>query len=70
MPQYPLEQWYYATPYPASGPMTRAERDLWLRLVMMGSHLLAQPKEGEEPEPPDYRLLIKDRFKIGMRKSA
>jgi hypothetical protein len=41
--------------------MTRAERDLWLRQVMMGSHLLAQPKAGEEPEPPNWRLLIKDR---------
>jgi hypothetical protein len=61
MPQYPLQQWFHATPYPASGPMSRPERDLWLRLVMMGSHLLAMPKEGEMPEPPNYRLLIRDR---------
>lgn len=61
MPQRPLENWHFAVPFPASGPMSRDERDLWLRLVMMGSHLLAQPKEGEEPEPPNWRLLIKDR---------
>jgi hypothetical protein len=42
--QYPLKNWHYMTPYPASGPMSRAKRDWWLDLVMKGSHYTAGPK--------------------------
>ena len=27
--QYPLENWHFSTPYPASGPMSREVRDWW-----------------------------------------
>jgi hypothetical protein len=35
--QYPLANWYFATPFPQSGPLSKTEREWWLELVMKGS---------------------------------
>ena len=47
--QNPFRNWYFNTPYPQSGPMSRAEREFWLELVMMGVFLpAAGPKEATQ----------------------
>ena len=51
--QYPLRNWHFNTPVPQSGPMSRAEREFWLELIMKGSFLpAAGPKEPTPAETP------------------
>ena len=39
-----LRGWNFGTPHPTSGPMSRAERDFWLSLIMQGSFYPPLPK--------------------------
>lgn len=51
MPQHPLENWHFTTPYPESGPMSREVRDWWLAMVMDCAHAPAASPKAETPRP-------------------
>jgi hypothetical protein len=36
-----LKNWHFGTPHPVSGPMSRAERNFWLGLIMDGAYFPA-----------------------------
>jgi hypothetical protein len=47
MPQMPLANWHFTTPYPKSAPMTRAERDWWFSHVMNCAYASAAGPKAE-----------------------